>query len=284
MAAYYNEIDPFNVEWLRWLIKNKAIADGDVDDRSIEEVTAADLKRYRQCHFFAGIGVWSYALRSAGWRDDREVWSGSCPCQSFSLAGERKGFDDKRNLWPHWIRLIRKRKPAVVFGEQVSSAVKYGWIDVVQADLEASRYAVGKAVLGAACVGAPIIRQRLYFLARRIDGGRVDRLGGTGSARLERHPGNVTQGSKSGWIGARQRRSFSDSGFTAGDEETFPLKGFWRDADWIRCTDGLFRSVEPTTFPMAARTPSHMGCLRGYGNAINAETAKAFIGTCMEIL
>jgi DNA (cytosine-5)-methyltransferase 1 len=34
---------------------------------------------YTQCHFFAGIGVWSYALRRAGWPDDREVWTGSCP-------------------------------------------------------------------------------------------------------------------------------------------------------------------------------------------------------------
>jgi DNA (cytosine-5)-methyltransferase 1 len=87
MAAYYNEIDPYCAEWLRTLILLDCIAPGDVDTRSIEDVTPGDLKGYNQCHFFAGIGVWSLALRNAGWRDDEHVWTGSCPCQPFSAAG-----------------------------------------------------------------------------------------------------------------------------------------------------------------------------------------------------
>lgn len=63
--AYYNEIDPFCVEWLRNLIKAGHIADGVVDNRSIVDVTPIDLKEFTQCHFFAGVGVWSLAQAEA---------------------------------------------------------------------------------------------------------------------------------------------------------------------------------------------------------------------------
>ncbi|MFX5084551.1 hypothetical protein ABTC40_18100, partial [Acinetobacter baumannii] len=78
-GAYYNEFDPFAAEWLRVLIMFGHIAPGDVDERSITEVSPDDLRGYTQHHFFAGIGVWSLALRGAGWSDDRPVWTGSCP-------------------------------------------------------------------------------------------------------------------------------------------------------------------------------------------------------------
>jgi DNA (cytosine-5)-methyltransferase 1 len=86
--AYYNEHDSFAAAWLRELIIEGAIAQGDVDERDIRDVTATDLRGYTQCHFFAGIATWSYALRCAGWPDSRPVWTGSCPCQSFSAAAE----------------------------------------------------------------------------------------------------------------------------------------------------------------------------------------------------
>ena len=69
--AYYNEHDPFAAAWLRELIDVEVIAHGIVDERSIEDVCPDDLEGYTQCHFFAGIGGWSYALRQAGWADDR---------------------------------------------------------------------------------------------------------------------------------------------------------------------------------------------------------------------
>ena len=71
---------------LRQLIRDGLIAAGDVDERSITEVKADDLKKYTQCHFFAGIGGWSVALRLAMWADDRSVWTGSCPYQPFKLG------------------------------------------------------------------------------------------------------------------------------------------------------------------------------------------------------
>lgn len=120
-GAYYNEIDKQKAAWLRELISRNLIAPGDVDERSIADVRPDDLRGYQQCHFFAGIGIWSYALRLAGWDDDREVWTGSCPCQPFSAVGKGEAFDDERHLWPVWFPLIEARRPIVVFGEQVSS-------------------------------------------------------------------------------------------------------------------------------------------------------------------
>jgi DNA (cytosine-5)-methyltransferase 1 len=169
MTAYYNEIDPKAAAWLRELIKQGHIAPGDVDERSISDVKPDDLFKYDQCHFFAGIGVWSYALRKSGWPDDRPVWTGSCPCQPFSSAGKRKGTSDERHLWPHWFHLISQCRPSDVFGEQVASKDGRAWFDTVQTDMEALGFAVGAADLCAAGIGAPHIRQRLWFYGTMAD-------------------------------------------------------------------------------------------------------------------
>jgi len=171
--AYYNEIDPFCCDWLRSLIAAGLIAKGDVDGRSIKDVRPGDLVGYDQCHFFAGIGVWSRALRLAGWPDDRPVWTGSCPCQPFSAAGKKRGTDDERHLWPAWFSLIGECRPSAVFGEQVASKDGLAWLDLVHADMEGAGYAVGACDTCAAGFGAPHIRQRLYFVADP-QGGRDD--------------------------------------------------------------------------------------------------------------
>jgi DNA (cytosine-5)-methyltransferase 1 len=165
VAAYYNEHDPYAAAWLRNLISAGHIAPGDVDERDIRDVRPEDLRNYVQCHFFAGIGVWSYALRGAGFPDNRQVWTGSCPCQPFSQAGQGGGFDDERHLWPAFHYLIEKCGPRLVFGEQVASQDGLAWLDLVQADMEAADYAFGALDICAAGFGAPHIRQRLYWVA-----------------------------------------------------------------------------------------------------------------------
>ena len=175
MTAYYNEHEPFAAAWLRNLIAANMIAPGEVDERSIVDVQPDDVRGFTQCHFFAGIGIWSHALRSAGWEDARPVCSGSCPCQPFSCAGKQLGTADKRHLWPAWFRLIRECRPPALFGEQVAGPAALAWLDLVSADLEDAGYAVGAADLCAASVGAPHIRQRLYWMAYnwrdRLEGG-----------------------------------------------------------------------------------------------------------------
>ena len=191
MTAWYNENDPKAAEWLRELIRAGLIAPGDVDTRSIEDVTPDDLRGYTQCHFFAGIGGWSLALRLAGWHDDRPVWTGSCPCQPFSAAGKGDGFADERHLWPAWHHLIRVRRPPVVFGEQVASKDGLLWLDLVQADMEGEDYACGAGDLCSAGFGAPHIRQRLGFAADdlRSAAGRVQHPAGDGWGERRAEPG-----------------------------------------------------------------------------------------------
>lgn len=176
---YYNEFDPYAAQWLRNLIAAGLIPAGDVDTRSITDVQPDDLAGYRQCHFFAGIGGWSLAARLAGWPDDRELWTGSAPCQPFSVAGKRKAQADDRHLWPHLFRLARARRPAVLMGEQVAAAVGKDWIDGVFADLEGIGYACGASVVPACAVDAPHRRDRLWFVAHTDSfacrqGGEVD--------------------------------------------------------------------------------------------------------------
>ena len=169
MSAFYNEIDPFAAAWLRKLIEAGAIAPGVVDERSIDDIRPDELSGFTQCHFFAGIGVWSYALRCAGWPDDRPVWTGSCPCQPFSSAGKRGGFADERHLWPAWFHHISQCHPVVVFGEQVARG-NTKWIALCKSDMETEGYRFGVADMVAVDY-SPQERRRFYFVADTIQNG-----------------------------------------------------------------------------------------------------------------
>ena len=199
MSVYYNDSEPFVCAWLKNLIAAGLIPAGDVDERPIQEVMPDDVRGYTQAHFFAGIGGWPYALQLAGW-GDRPVWTGSCPCQPFSAAGKGKAEDDARHLWPHWFRLIRECRPERVFGEQVANGVGKGWWDVVSTDLEAEAYTVGAVVLGAHSVGAPHIRQRLWFVA---DAEHAERWPIGVHREDERHGGDAGRSEAHGESGAR---------------------------------------------------------------------------------
>ncbi len=330
MTAYYNEIDPKAAQWLRNLIEAGHIAPGYVDERSIEDVYPSDLRGFAQCHFFAGIGVWSYALRAAGWADDRSVWTGSCPCQPFSAAGKGTGFDDERHLWPAFHHLIKECKPESVLGEQVASKDAGPWIDLVHTDMEALGYAFGAVPFPSAGVGAPHIRDRLYWVAdttgQRLNKGRsgfptkerdgaagdcsIMRLDNTDNTGLEGHGRGhrgevgqregairpIGQAGELGWLGnadehgaGRVARAIcgaqAGEGWWGCDNDagrTGPTNGYWSDADWLYCRDGKWRPVEPGTFPLVAGAANRVGRLRGYGNAINAKAAQAFIEAVME--
>jgi DNA (cytosine-5)-methyltransferase 1 len=164
----YNDIDPKACAWLRELIAHGHIAHGIVDNRSIADISPDELREFTQVHFFAGIGGWSLALRWAGWPDDCPVWTGSCPCQPLSCAGQRKGHADERHLWPAFYSLIAECQPATVFGEQVASKDGREWLAGVRADLEGIGYALGAADLCAAGVGAPHRRQRLFWACQLV--------------------------------------------------------------------------------------------------------------------
>lgn len=224
MTAWYNEIDPYAAQWLRNLIKAGHIAPGYVDERSIVDVKPEDLTEFKQCHFFAGIGVWSLALRNAGWPDDKPVWTGSCPCQPFSAAGNQLGTADERHLAPVWLNLIRERKPTNLFGEQVAAAIGKHWLDDLFNELENQSYACGAAVLPACSVGAPHIRQRLWFGAQRVANSDSELLNGSGNIWSQWGDESSDSSSISGVANGNHHRqqpskggSGSSESFTTGD-------------------------------------------------------------------
>jgi DNA (cytosine-5)-methyltransferase 1 len=395
VSTYYNEHDKFNVEWLKHLMAEGVIAPGEIDGRDIQQVRAEDLRGFTQCHFFAGIGVWSYALRQAGWKDSECVWTGSCPCQPFSVSGKRAGASDERHLWPEFFRLIKEQAPIAIFGEQVASDDGLAWLDLVSSDLEGQGYTVGAVDTPACGFGAPHRRQRLYWVAdafhRRAgwastteqksdksqdgisgsngadgfmahsdgrqpgnrgiqrsgehgllkessgveqlahsecDGGRSD-LARRGSEGREAHGWDrknglleITGFEQAGRADTRSREDFAafrprpsnqsrGSGATngmddstsarrhgagqrpedqarnetrvCGPESRRSLNGFWRTAEWLYCRDEKYRPVEPSTFPLAHGVANRVGKLRGYGNALVAPQAEAFIRAFMEV-
>ena len=278
MTAYYNEIDPNAAEWLRELIKADFIAPGVVDERSIEDISPNDLNGYTQCHFFAGIGVWSYALRQAGWPDDRQVWTGSCPCQPFSAAGKGKGIDDERHLWPafHW--LIKQCRPDVIFGEQVAGKAGESWLDIVQTDLEGEDYTSGAVVFPACGIGAPHMRKRTYWMGHTKGWGewrsiKQDGFRDQGENRAAGESSGMANDNSKRFDGVdallregerRERGTEADTEATGRCEAngTAPTNGFWRDADWLGCRDGKWRPVIASFIEVANGTPFTMGFVR----------------------
>ena len=164
--AYYNELDPKAAAWIRELIKMKLITDGEVDDRSITEVTASDISGFRRQHFFAGIAGWERALQLAGWGDDRPVCTASLPCQPFSVAGQQRGKADERHLLPYFFELVSQCRFPTIFGEQVENAISHGWADDLVNELTALDYETALSIIPAAASSAFHIRSRLWWVAK----------------------------------------------------------------------------------------------------------------------
>lgn len=136
------------------------------------------------------------------WRGQIDVLTGGFPCQPFSLAGQRKGAEDNRYLWPQMLRAIREIRPTWVVGENVAGILTmvqpgeetevgnqsslFGESDrkrvlhrqeyvteTICGDLEREGYSVQPVVIPACAVGAPHRRDRVWFIAH-ADGGRCN--------------------------------------------------------------------------------------------------------------
>lgn len=312
MRAYYNEIDPAAAHVLRALITDGVIAPGDVDTRSIKEVCPDDLDGYTQCHFFAGFGGWSIAARMAGWPDDRPLWSGSCPCQPFSVAGKGAGTADVRHLWPDFHRIIRAARPACVVGEQVARTAGYGWFDGVAANLAGEGYASRCVDIPACAVDAPHIRQRLYWCAvavghrarlavrkgddrvspgarctptRQVAGRCADEIGRSASPANMR--GDVADCPSNG----RQQRRVAAAptrywGKPAAADSS-SMRGavsFWSDAEWLACHDGKARRAKPGLRLLVDGMPGRIDAWRLAGNGIVLPLAAEVIAALIDVM
>jgi len=99
-----------------------------------------------------------------------DVITGGYPCQPFSQAGNRKGHEDDRHLWPEMFRIIKQSRPAWVICENVNGHVTMG-LDKVLFDLESEGYAARTFVIPACAIDAPHRRDRVWIVANTISNG-----------------------------------------------------------------------------------------------------------------
>lgn len=130
-------------------------------------------------------------FRATAYAGGLDILTGGFPCQPYSLAGQRKGKDDERHLWPEMLRIVRECAPRYVVGENVRGLV--GWngglvFEEVCADLESEGYEVQPFVLPACGVGAPHRRDRVWFVAHANHKGGSNRHG-----QVQRTHGEVRQ-------------------------------------------------------------------------------------------
>ena len=273
-SVYYNDVDPFCAQWIKNLIKAGHLPVGTVDEQDVRSVRVDNVQAFSICHWFAGIGGWALALSLAGWPPERPIWTASLPCQPFSVAGRRRGAKDSRHLWPIFRRLVAECRPPTVIGEQVASRLGREWLAGVLADLEALGYAVAGADLCAAGVGAPHIRQRLFWVAvaAREQVGRAGQpwegpVDGVGLSDVQRDADSRcretsgTEGEVQSTLGQRQRLWLDP----------------WKPSDALPCLDGKARRIEPGSFPLAHGVPARVGRLCAYGNAIVPQIGAAFV-------
>lgn len=140
-TIYANEIDPYPVKTYELNSKIK------VDCRDIHSVDASEIP-------------------------DFDVMLAGFPCQAFSIAGYRQGFDDEKGrgtLFFELVRIIKAKKPQIVFLENVKNLVAHdggNTFSVIIDELQKEGYKVKYSVLNAMEYGnIPQNRERIYIVA-----------------------------------------------------------------------------------------------------------------------
>lgn len=267
MSVFYNDFSQDAYTWLRGLVKAGLLPHGDISTTPIELIKARDARFFNQCHFFCGIGGWPLALKLAGVPEDVNIWTGSCPCQPFSVAGKGEGLNDERDLWSTFASLIGECKPDFVVGEQVEAAIRHDWYKRLCEDLMHQGYGVLGAVLSANIIGSPHVRKRLYWFAYRKEA-----VENTDVLRRTRW---LPVGDPS-WCLAEVQGNGEES-----VPSSFP---FWSDGEWVEGTEGQSFALQPGSFPLVDGVPNKLVKCVGYGNAIVPQLGALFLLSCFDTL
>jgi len=141
----------------------------------IEAYAIANLANKMEAGELLPAPIWSNlkTLPVQPFRDKVDLITGGYPCQPFSAAGQRKGTDDPRHLWPYIRRHIESIRPVQCFFENVEGHISLGLREVIS-DLESLGYKTTWGIFSAREVGAPHQRKRVYILADS-NGVRCDR-------------------------------------------------------------------------------------------------------------
>lgn len=134
----------------------------------IEAFAVANLVAKMEAGLMDPAPIWPN-LKTFPWqsfRDRVDILTGGYPCQPFSAAGQRKGKDDPRHLWPWIAEGIQLVRPRLCFFENVEGHISLGLSDVIE-DLAGMGYRTTWGIFSAAEVGAPHQRKRVFILAYR---------------------------------------------------------------------------------------------------------------------
>ncbi len=139
------------VEWDEYCCKviEQRIKDGILDDAPIWQV---DIREFNE-------------RIAPGYAEKVDLISGGFPCQPFSVAGKRRGADDDRDMWPATRDTLRIVQPTYAFLENVPALLASGYFGRITGDLAEIGYDLRWGVVGAADVGAPHLRKRIWILA-----------------------------------------------------------------------------------------------------------------------
>ena len=94
-----------------------------------------------------------------------DIITGGFPCQPHSVAGQRKGEADERNLWPDTARVINEVGPRYVLLENVPGIISNGYAGTVVGELSELGYDATWGIVSAEDAGAPHRRQRWWCFA-----------------------------------------------------------------------------------------------------------------------
>jgi len=131
------------------------------------------------------------------WRGIVDVVSGGFPCQDISAAGKGAGIDGERSgMWSHMARIVGEVRPRFVFVENSPMLVGRGLARVL-GDLASLGYNARWDIVGAADVGAPHQRDRIWIVAEMADANGTQRKRNKCTKRIETE--NADAGGTSWW-------------------------------------------------------------------------------------
>ena len=160
-------------------------------------------KHWENVPIYGNIKELTYEKLKANGINNIDIITGGYPCQPFSVAGNKKGEQDPRHLWPEYFRLVQECRPTWVIGENVGGHIKLG-LDTVLKDLESEGYSARTFSISASSIGANHKRERVWIVANSndrlskqsneevrtgrntFDNGNSD-MANSSSERLERH-------------------------------------------------------------------------------------------------
>ena len=207
---------------------------------------------------------------------DCDILTAGYPCQPFSLAGDRRGAEDDRHIWPDIFSIVQAKRPSWCVFENVYGHVSMG-LDEVLSDLERETYAVRPFIVPACAADAPHRRDRLWIIARNVGNPRrrssksrrdtEARKEAIGIATASEHKRSSQDVADSNSAGLQGRQNARDTGQSWSQRKEQSSRRSKR-------TDGQNWPVEPSVGRVAHGIPKRVDRLRGLGNAIVPQIAQ----------